>query len=64
MKLAAAPAAYDRAEQAQMRGVLERADQQNLKRGIALPNMLLSSPDGKVWRLTINDSGVLGVAAV
>lgn len=33
LKLSAAPSQYDRGDQATMRGALERADQQNHKRG-------------------------------
>lgn len=36
MKLANAPDKYDRDDQARMRGALERADDQNLKRGVDL----------------------------
>lgn len=59
MKLAAAPAQYDAGDQARLRGALERADDQNLKRGVALPFLLLSKPDGTVGRLAVNSAGVL-----
>ncbi len=59
MKLAAAPARYDPADQARLRGALERADAQNLKRGAAQPYLLLSKPDGTVGKVTVDGSGVL-----
>ncbi|HUO23649.1 MAG TPA: hypothetical protein VMU59_14125 [Caulobacteraceae bacterium] len=59
MKLAAAPARYDAADQARLRGALEQADADNLKRGVALPFVLLAKPDGTVGRLTVDSSGAL-----
>jgi hypothetical protein len=59
VKLATAPAAYDRGDQAQLRGALERADQQNLKRGTAEPFVLLSKPDGTVGRLSVDAGGTV-----
>ena len=62
MKLASAPPQYDAGDQARLRGALERADDQNLKRGVAQSFLLLSKPDGTVGKLTVNSSGVLGWA--
>ena len=59
MRLATPPPAYDRDDQAQLRGALERADQQNLKRGTAEPFLLLSRPDGTVGRLSVDRSGAV-----
>jgi hypothetical protein len=59
VKLAVAPGAYDRSDQAQMRGALERADQQTIKRGVAEPFLLLSKPDGTVGKLSVNSSGTV-----
>jgi hypothetical protein len=64
VKLAAPPQDYDARDQAQMRGTLERADQQNLKRGVALPFLLLSKPDGTVGKLTVSNAGVLSWTAL
>ena len=59
MKLATTPAKYDPADQARLRGALEQADAENLKRGAAQPFLLLSKPDGTVGKLTVNGSGVV-----
>lgn len=58
MKLSAPPTQYDAADQARVRGDLERADNQNLKRGVAATYLLMTKPDGTVGKLTINSSGV------
>ncbi len=59
MRLAAAPARYDPADQARLRGALEQADADNLKRGVALPHLLLTKPDGTVGKLTVNGAGAV-----
>lgn len=59
LKLATPPSAYDRNDQAKMRGAIEDADQQNLKLGVSRDHYLLSKPDGTVGKLTVNSSGVL-----
>jgi hypothetical protein len=59
VKLASAPAQYDPADQARLRGALERADADNVKRGVAQPFLLLSKPDGTVGKLTVNSAGAL-----
>lgn len=59
MRLAAAPARYDAADQARLRGALEQADAENLKRGVALPFVLLSKPDGTVGKLAVDGSGAV-----
>ena len=41
MKLAPAPPQYDPADQARVRAEIERADAQNVKRGVAAPFLLL-----------------------
>ena len=64
MKIAPAPPIYDPADQARMRAEIERADAQNLKRGVAASYLLLSKPDGTVGKLTVNSSGVLVWTAI
>lgn len=46
--------------------LLEGADTQNLKRGqeLALPSVLLTSPNGGTWRLTVDNAGNLTLAQV
>lgn len=64
MKLPAAPPLYDAADQGRLRGALERADEQTLKRGVAQPFLLLSKPDGTVGRLTVSNTGALSWTAL
>ncbi len=64
MRLAAAPARYDPADQARLRGALEQADADNLKRGVALPFVLLSKPDGTVGKLAVDSSGAVTWTAI
>jgi hypothetical protein len=59
MKLAAAPPTYDPGDQSRLRGALEQADAENLKRGIAQPYLLLSKPDGTVGKLTVDGTGAV-----
>ena len=59
MKLAPAPPTYDPADQARVRAEIERADRQNLKRGVAATYLLLAQPNGTVGKLTVNASGAL-----
>lgn len=42
---------------------LEREDLKNMKAGTAQPFLLLQSPDGKVWKVTVNNAGQLVTAA-
>ena len=64
LKLPKAPGQYDRDDQAAMRGAIERADAQNLKRGVAVTYILLSKADGTVGKLTVNGAGVLVWTAI
>jgi hypothetical protein len=64
LKLASVPAQYDAADQARLRGALERADGETLKRGVAQPFLLLSKPDGTVGKLAVDNAGVLSWTAL
>ncbi len=64
MKLPVAPQQYDAGDQARLRGALERADDQSLKRGAAQPYLLLASPNGTVWKGVIDNSGALSWTAL
>jgi hypothetical protein len=64
LKLPSAPGQYERDDQARMRGAIERADAQTLKRGVAVSYILLSKPDGTVGKLTVNGSGALTWTAI
>lgn len=59
MILGSPPPVYDPKNEAQMRAALERADQQNLKRGVAASEWLLQAPNGTVYRGTISNAGAL-----
>jgi hypothetical protein len=59
VKLSSAPPLYDPADQVRLRAELERADAQNLKRGVAAPFLLLAKPDGTVGKLTVTSGGAL-----
>lgn len=68
MILPSPPAAYDRADQAQLRDALRRADSDNLKRGrdLALGSARLILTDavtGERYVVTVS-GGVLGVEAL
>lgn len=47
---------------------LERADRENQKRRqdveLGVASVVLTSPDGSRWRLTVDDSGTLGATAL
>jgi hypothetical protein len=64
VKLPVAPAQYDPGDQARLRGALERADDQSLKRGVALPFLLLASANGTVWKGVIDNAGALSWTAL
>lgn len=57
MKLSTPTPSYDAGDQARMRGALQRADAENVKRSAAVDFVLMTKPDGTVGRLTINSSG-------
>lgn len=64
MNLAAAPAAYDRADQARVRQALQTADAENFKkrRDVELANgerLILESPDGSRWGVQVDNAGAL-----
>lgn len=62
MKLPFAPPAYDPEDQQRTRSLSEQADNQNLKRGrdieLSSERLILSSPNGSRWALTVSDAGV------
>lgn len=63
MKLPVAPAAYDRLDQTRTRSALEQADARSRKHGenIELVNdfLILRSPNGTRYKLTVSDLGAL-----
>jgi len=65
LTLPRAPAAYDAMNEQSVRGLLEAADRECLKRGRDLDlgppvcGLILVSPNGSRWRLTVGDDGAL-----
>lgn len=67
--LSSAPLEYSARDQANMRKALQEADQQNIKtrRDIYLvqgERLILKSPNGTKYALTVDNSGVLSTTAV
>lgn len=62
------PVKYDRNEAAQMRRALMDEDRKNFKRGgdleIANGRVVIRSPDGNRWYLTVSNAGVVGATAL
>jgi len=60
MQLPKAPAQYDGADQAQMRGILEREDRRNIKAGAVFDQILLrDAATGGLVRLIVVNGGVV-----
>lgn len=68
MKLPPAPDKYDKDDQASLRRALTEADQKNRKtqRDIELTveHLILSSPNGTRYYLTVSNGGTLGTTAL
>lgn len=69
MRLSPAPPTYDREDAQLMRKALESADMANFKKGQDLrlqrsERLILASPNGTLYYLTVTNAGVLGTTAV
>lgn len=69
MKLPTPPAKYDPVIEAQRNALLEQADARTLKRvadvEIKTPQrLILFSPDGNRWVITVDNAGVLSATAL
>ena len=68
MKLPSAAREYDLRDQAQLRNLLERADVQNRKQGqdveIRGARLILTSPNGTRYSVTVDNSGNLSTTAL
>lgn len=70
IRLAPAPANYDQRAEQEFRTEMERRDQRVFKRGQHLdmggPDfyVVLYSPDGARWAVTVDNSGVLSASAL
>lgn len=65
MKLSPAPAKYDQADEQAVRNQIRSSDSENFKRGRDLrlqqgERIILMAPDGGLWAITVDNSGVLG----
>lgn len=68
MKLPSAAPQYDLRDQAQLRNLIERADVQNRKQGqdveIRGARLVLTSPNGTRYSVTVDNSGNLSATAI
>jgi hypothetical protein len=68
LNLSSPPDDYSRTDQAQMRDAIRRADGENFKRGRDIEagggRVILTSPDGNRWALTVSNAGVVGATAI
>lgn len=68
VKLAQAPAQYDRQDQATLRAAIIAADRLNLKSNVNVEfvdnKLILRSPNGTRYYLTVDNAGALGTTAV
>lgn len=68
MKLPSATQQYDLRDQAQLRNLIERADVQNRKQGqdveIRGARLVLTSPNGTRYSVTVDNSGNLSTTAL
>ena len=69
MNLPPAPQTYTRDDQQAVRREVDRADRENLKKlqDIRLENgerLILKSPNGTLYAITVSDAGMLGTVSV
>lgn len=68
MNLPVPPASYDARDQAETRRSLEQEDRRNRKIGtdveIGGDRLVLKSPDGTRWSVTVSDLGVITATAL
>src|SRR5262249_18783070 len=68
LSLPVPPAAYDAGDEAQLRRPLERADRNNRKIGtdveVGTNRLVLKSPNGARWSITVSNTGVISAVAL
>lgn len=69
MKLPVPPAVYDASRETAKNNLLERADLQNRKLNSDVEiagseRLILSSPDGTRWKITVSNAGALSATAL
>jgi hypothetical protein len=62
------PSAYDAGDEAQLRRALEREDQKNRKIGtdveVGANRLVLKSPNGARWSITVSNTGAISAVAL
>lgn len=69
MKLPAAPVLYSSNDQQTVRGILEREDEKNFKKGMDVrlqqgERFILKSPNGDLWSIEVDNSGNISAGAL
>jgi len=69
MSLPSPPDKYDRSDQMKTRSLLERMDRENHKRGRDLEvagseRLILASPNGARWVVTVDNTGAIAAVAL
>lgn len=64
MNLGVPSGKYDTTDQAQMRSTLQQADKRNMKIGASFPEIIMSAPNGSLWRLSVSNAGATVWTAV
>lgn len=68
MKLTLAPDKYDRTDQTRLRTAIEHEDARNRKKGVDLEivaeRLILRSPNGTRYKITVSDAGALSAVAL
>ena len=68
MNLGSPPPEYDPDNEAQTRSAIEQADQQSVKRGqdieLGKGRVIIKSPNGARWFLTISNAGAVSATAL
>jgi len=68
VRLPVAPGIYDTSNEQTARSMLERADDENHKKNrdleVSPGRLILKSPDGTRWSITVDNSGVVAATAL
>lgn len=69
MNLPSAPATYSQQDQQAMRNAVLRADDENFKKGVDVrlqrsERLIMPSPDGTLWSISVSNAGALVVTAL
>jgi hypothetical protein len=64
LKLPKTPSQWSPDWQTRLNQTLEIEDTHNLKVGIAVGKLVLQSPNGARWQITVSNAGVIGATAL